>query len=316
LRIDKDIEDSFFAIIKPDFISAVTKHCHENYIDVQFVNQDDLDLDRKRLDELNGGKSESECDDDLQKRPLLGIDLLGVYFSHHPDSHSPVIKVSPEKVMDVCLSLRAKHGVALPLKNLYPTILNAVVIHELSHWIMDIDSHHHSCGRSMPLSWLISRMEDESEVDFLNGRACYFYERISDKFKSMPLKLWQWRHLIEESLANSFVLAQDFRGDELDIIRLFIELQPPAYRAGMRWESKLSNLLSTAISWNRVKSVFIDDRLWHLYDNPSLFEELVNRLRSQKGSIDSFDFEPEYQRIYSALGQSNADRNNKERTRS
>lgn len=292
LPVDKDIEDSFFSIVKPDFISAIKQQAHANHVDIQFVNQHDLDLERNKLKEIEEGKSENERNCDESKDRIPDMDLLGVYFPHHPANHCPVIKVSPEKVMDVCLSLRAKHGVVLPLKNLYPTILHAVVIHELAHWLMDKDSahNHHHC--TAPWEWLVRTLEDDPQYDFHNrGNHCHFHG------KDIPPKLRQWRHVVEESLANAFVLKQKFKADEIDALRAFIELQPPAYRAGLRWKSNLTGLLNTAASWSDFKDGVIDRRREDLmFSEPTPLEVLVGRLGSANENIGSFNFKTEFYR--------------------
>jgi|GEM_PF-2605577 len=291
LPIDKNIEDSFSSIIKSKFKSAIMQSRHTKHIDVQFVNGDDLDLELNRLKGMEEGKSESERNDDLPIDHVPDIDLLGVYFSHHPDSHSPVIKVSPEKVMDVCLSLRVKHGVALPLKNLYPAILNAVVIHELAHWLMDKDAVHSQDLCKMPWEWLIdARLEDDPQYDFHNrGEHCHFHG------KDISLKLKHWRHVVEESLANAFVLKQKFKAEEIDALLVFMESQPSAYQAGLRWRSNLTGMLNTASSWSDFKGGVIDRRgedLMFSESNP--LEVLVKHLLSGKESIGSFDFKTEF----------------------
>lgn len=291
LPIDKDIEDSFFSVIKPNFVSAIMQRNHANYVDVQFVNQDDLDLERKKLKEIEEEKSESYRDD-VPENNIPDIDLLGVYFPHHPVNHCPVIKVSPEKVMDFCLSLRAKHGVVLPLKTLYPTILNAVVIHELAHWLMDKDSVHSQDHCKMPWEWLIdARLEDDPQYNFHNrGEHCHFHG------KDISPKLRQWRDVVEESLANAFVLKQKFKADELDALLVFMELQPSAYQAGLRWRSNLAGLLNTAASWSDFKGGVIGRRGKDLmFSEPNHpLEVLVKRLLSGKESIGSFDFKTEF----------------------
>ncbi len=231
LPVDQKLEDSFFGLIKPAYSNAVTEQRNRRcpHIDVQFVSNDDLDLDRKRLRQLEDRLTEPDREDERYSEQIPDMDLLGVYFSHHPDYHRPVIKVSPEKVMAaVCRLLKTKKDVKLSVANLYPTLLHAVVIHELAHSLMDEDSSRNHCDT--PWDWLARELDKEPKVHYLENLDYYFdsychCHRHNYRNNISPA-LRQCRHVIEESLANAFVLKQRFTVEQLAALTQFIASQP------------------------------------------------------------------------------------------
>jgi hypothetical protein len=63
--------------------------------------------------------------------------------------------------------------------------------------------------------------------------------------------------VVEESLANAFVMSQAFGESPLNALRTFIGSQSAPYRAGLRWEGNASQLLGAASWWSRFKAGFI-----------------------------------------------------------
>ena len=281
LSVDQTLEDVFFGLIKPSYSNAVLeqRYRHHDHIDIHFVSKDDLDLDRRRLRQIELGLTETDHYEERCSEEIPDMDSLGVYFSHHPDYHRPVIKVSPEKLMAECQLLKTKTAVSLPLTDLYPTLLHAVVIHELAHSLMDSGPDHPSCYT--PWDWLARELDEETRVHYLENLDHYFDSHCYCDFhrKNILPKVRQWRHVIEESLANAFVLKQDFNAEQLAALTLFIANQPPAYKAGLKWQCTLPELLETAESWRRFKS---DLSRWDLIyseaDVKSTLEILADRL--------------------------------------
>lgn len=285
LPIDRTLEDLFFSIIKPNFLHAVTEQRRENHIDVQFVSKEDLDQDRMRMRTIEDNQYEED---------ILNMDLLGVYFSHHPDYHRSVIKVSPEKVMAACQQIKIQLEITLPLKDLYPVILHAVVIHELAHSLMDYDSSGNHCNT--PWNWLANCLEEDPKRHYLENLDHYFGSHHCHSPNKIAPKLRQWRHIIEESLANAFVLKQSFNSAQLEVLNKFIESQPPAYKAGLKWKSDLPELLETGASWSDFKKDCFRSQWDLLYCETGVkttLETVVERLKNTE-SIGSFNFKNEF----------------------
>ena len=304
LPVDQKLEDSFFGLIKPAYSNAVSEQRHRRnaHIDVQFVSKDDLDLDldRKRLRQLEDRLNETDREEEPCTEQIPDMDLLGVYFSHHPDYHRPVTKVSPEKVMSACQLLKTKTDVKLPLTDLYPTLLHAVVIHELAHPLMDEDTSRNQCDTS--LDSLAHRLDEVPKADYLENLDHYFdsychCHRHNYRNNISPA-LRQWRHVIEESLANAFVLKQRFTVEQLAALTQFIASQPPAYKAGLKWKCTLPKLLETAESWSSFKDTFLDSKWELIYSENNVkspLEVLTDRLNKTE-NVGSYDFEREFKR--------------------
>ena len=286
LPVNRMLETAFFRIADPVFIDAVEKRSHAAHVDVQFVNREDLDLELKIWKDIEEGKSEQD-ERDVAKTVITDMDLLGVYFPHHRDHHRPIIKVSPEKVMKECVSLKKKPENYPPLDVLYPTILHAVVIHELAHSLMTPAATSNKC--LVPWMWL---------ADWKNGRGQYNFSRFRCDYShnsAIPIQLRRLRRFIEESLANAFVLKQCFKTVELAALRKFVDSQPPEYKAGLQWKSDIKNLLDTGEAWSRFNEEWIKCRWALIYSeiggtrSPVPMEVLIEDLKAGK-NISSFNF--------------------------
>jgi hypothetical protein len=306
LRIDKSLEESFFRIIEPRFMSAVVEQSRESYVDVQFVSRDDPHL-------------APPPNEDVQDAPIPDMDILGVYIPHDPHLHCSLIKVCPERVRNACHLLRHKIADPLPFAVLYPTLLNAVIIHELAHSLMDDKLYGDKC---FALSWEqhVGRLDenrrranenlvvdendefaDSPPVSDTDMEKRIQHQRKADDYHCArmaghtPEPVRQYREKVEESLANAFVLQQQFTASPLRDLRRFIELQPPAYRAGLKWGGDIGQLLTTASSWRSFKRDFIGigGKQWdHTAPGQRLaLEDLVRRLGAEEQPIGWFDFQ-------------------------
>ncbi len=260
LPVDGEIYDEFLKTMRPAFRDAIQPRPgqHDAHVDVFFV--DEQDLERERI--------EGETD------------LLGVYFPLHPEFHRSIIKVSPEKVWDACASFES----TLPQIRRYPTLLNAVVIHELAHWIMDDSgTHDHDV---VPWKWWA-----ENRPGHNLPTSSHMHSRCSIHAK------WQrLRHFIEESLANAFTLKQKLRQPELDFLKAFMATEPEGYKQGGLWSGDLQSTLRTAQTWASFKQDGDAARWNFVFDEIGTpVEELVEQLRSNQ-SIDAVDFEREFHR--------------------
>jgi hypothetical protein len=267
LPVDGEIENEFLETIHPAFRDAIKpwRPPHEANVDVFFVSERDLDLERERL--------EGETD------------VLGVYFPFHPEFHRPIIKVSPEKVWDACKSFPG----TLPRVRRYHALLVKVVIHELAHWIMD----------PYPDELISEHWLKHDEPHFLN---LSHIERVYSGTPRHP-KWRRPRHFIEESLANAFVLKQKFSVQDLDFLKEFIADQPDGYKRGGLWSGDLDTTIETAQSWARFKR-YGDDARWNfVFDEAGTpVEKIVGRL-DEGQFIRSVDFVREFhQHLASRVG--------------
>ena len=222
LPVDKDLEASFFKIIAPSFKTAILKRYDEYHLDVFFVCKDDPDL-------LISSSGE-----------IPDMDALGVYFTHHPDYHRPVIKICPELIMETCQSLIVKGWAKQSFELLYPTILHSVIIHELAHSLMD----HEVYESEVSWKWLAKHIDPK--VVYKYSCNCPYHRNISEDLQNSE-------HIVEESLANAFVLKQRFNKSQLVDLVSFMSFQSAGYSAGPKWQATLLELLVTASSWGNFK---------------------------------------------------------------
>lgn len=289
LPVDAAIQKSFFRAAKPEFLKAVLRNGHEDYLHVQFVSPDELDHEReaRKADK----ESTSIREDDEPNESIPHMDLLGIYISHHPDFHRPVIKVSPEKVMATCMSLKLNRGGALPLDILYPTILHGVVIHELAHSLMNQDSGPNA--DDVPWGWLTRELDEGRKFPFSNPSVRHCCP--TNIIPSIP-RVVAYMHIVEESLANALVLRQRFGKEKLDVLRHFVGCQPGSYRAGLSWKGDFAELMDTAQSWAHCKSFYMKPR-WSLMHSEvhvsSPLEDLALNLIAGK-DISAFSFEKSF----------------------
>ena len=255
-------------------------------------------------------------DDTTPRDGIPDMDALGIYVSHDLSTHHPMIKVCPERVIDACRSWNKKIDGALEFAERYPALLYAVIIHELAHSLMDGQR----CGTwswTKYVRWLEDNAPSSHADEWTNtpvpDRDCevWIQKRISAKpecrLKSNSIESWskansisvkplrEQREVVEESLANAFVLRQAFGERHLAALRVFIDAQSAPYKAGLRWLGNIGELLSTASSWSCFKTddIGIGDRKW-VAVQPSRREGLdglARRLLTPGEAIASFDFQ-------------------------
>lgn len=107
--------------------------------------------------------------------------------------------------------------------------------------------------------------------------------------------LWEQRAMVEESLANAFVLKQRFDERHQAALRDFMDAESAPYKAGLRWNGTIHELLRTASSWRMFKTddIGIVGRKWKNVQpsRRNRLEGLVRRLREPQEAIGSFDFQ-------------------------
>jgi len=308
LPVDSAIEEGFVSLLHDPFAAAVLEASTTHHVDVNMVMRDDPDL---MADDLG---------DDV-----LDPDWLGVYMPHGETTHRPVIKVSPERVMEICPRMYAKSGIALPLVQLYPALLNAVIIHELAHALMD--AHLLYRNRCHPRTWRehVDWLEDNRrlvESSGLHGKPLlpatsadtfendpvleaemlahlrnrYAAQDHACKNSSGPLpgNLRQLCKIAEESLANGLVLKQYWSPAQHDAVHSFIEHQKYEYRLGLKWTGTIDQLIDAGLSWAKYKKkrIGIMGKSWPKAERhqQKRLEDVVERLSKAGEEIDSWDY--------------------------
>jgi hypothetical protein len=308
LRVDDALEGEFFRIINPAFKAAIEKQSRDPYVDVQFVGRDDTDL---------------APDDTHQRDVIPDTDFLGIYICHNRSSHNPIIKVCPERILDACLRWNQEMDGALACAERYPTLLHKVIIHELAHALMDgrtcrfhawsptkfLQELRDKAANDLPDEFKNAPLPDSDCEEFIRRNIVSHARQCKAKATTGPSKDWitadstilplrQQQKVVEESLANAFALKQAFGDRQMAALRVFIGSQSAPYKAGLRWQSDIGQLLDTALSWRCFKG----DDLW-LGDCKVIkrmseqsrqregLERLAQRLENPQEAIVSIDFQ-------------------------
>lgn len=301
LPVDAAIEDSFLSILDASFGSAVLEANTDQHVDVFMVMRDDPDL-------VKGSAAEDSVD----------ADWAGVYIPHAKGVHRPLIKLSPERILDVAARLHARNGNRTSLKSLFLTVFNAVIVHALAHALMDGRLLAKACpkrGWRKDIEWreentrLIQKPgpartgADSFEHDPILEAEMPAYQRRRDAAQDngceqngrpMPGHLRQLCRTVEESLANGFVLKQAWSSAQRRIIADFFAGQAYEYRLGLKWSGSLEQTIETGRSWAEYKrhAIGIAAALWKQADRAQqrVLEDLVERLARPAETIESYGF--------------------------
>ena len=266
LRVDDNLEGGFIRAVDPVFMAAIDRQTRHDHVDVQLVRR---------------GPPHAEWD------RVPDIDFLGMYFSHDRFTHQPMIKVFPERVLAACDPWRKRMeqaGCLLKFADRYPTLLYTVIIHELAHYLMDDRAFSDKyCGAR---SWTEHRIALDRDADNYKDpewdniptadadREKWLRRKISSHIhvcdvKKKSLQDWSnanssWllplnekRKLVEESLANAFMLHQSFGDEHNAALRVFIDSQSKPYETGLKWHGNLGLLLEMAALWRGFKAKHI-----------------------------------------------------------
>ena len=297
LPVDTALETGFFQLLDPGFAAEVREHVSRDHVDVHFVGAQDEHL--------------------LPADPRLevqSIDYLGVYVPHDRQTHRALIKVCPERVMEVCLTGPAAAWMTPQREWSYVTLLGAVVIHELAHALMDPKSHKTHC-QTVPWHAYVNppveyRQPIESEdnpfatpaseqAHYSNQCTAWFHKlqvNAVSHGQHFPdeANVQAWRATVEESLATAIMLNQRLTDREAQVLRAWTALQPPNYQAGRKWTGTLRQLLRSARSWRSYQATHIESGDRHVMKAVSpdallRLKELVDRLTSVEGTVASFE---------------------------
>ena len=226
-------------------------------------------------------------------------DPCGLYFPHHPDAHKALIYVCPEKILTWCTDILEELKtetvpVSITISKLYPSLLISVIIHELTHFIMDpwaaID---HDCH--IPWGNLV-----ENKFNFEIKSPCSplknFYD--SSKFSQECVKSCLF---MEESLAEAVALHQNYsdKGKIKTALESSVKKnKKPQYSAGLKWTNNLDKLLQIAKLWTDFKEICVKPKspLHWIHGNLNLplinvFEKL---LECENGKLMIEDVQPNF----------------------
>jgi len=301
LPVDAAIEDSFFSILDARFGSAVLASNADEHVDVLMVMRDDPDL-------LKGSADEDSVD----------VDWAGIYIPHAKAVHRPLIKLSPERVLDLAARIHSKAGKRRSLKSLFLTVFNVVIVHDLAHALMDGRLLAKACPKRdwrKDVDWREENARlietpgpartgaDSFEHDPVLEAEMRAHQRLRDAAQDnncelhnrpIPGHLRQLRKTVEESLANGFVLKQDWNSAQRRIIRDFLAVQAYEYRLGLKWSGTLEQTLDTGRSWAEYKrnAIGIAAAFWKQADRAQqrVLEDLVERLARPAEKIKFYDF--------------------------
>jgi hypothetical protein len=314
LRVDDILEEQVFSVIDPPYIDAVEKWSRElqqrerrlpeSNLNIEMVSKRDLDRYRPMRIPVRMPKEGA--------RQVPHMDLLGVYIAHDSNHLRSRILVSPEKVLSACYALQGAATKTLHFERLYPALLSAVIAHEMAHLLMDPGMHKLCrCARSWrglctDTDKLLNAQPEKGDkwadetvppgaieeyLERKGGKADVLCTDLAKLTVKLEL-LGAGRRIVEESLANALAFKQSYEKPERRALRQFIEEQPAAYRAGLRWTGSRKQLLGTAASWRQFKADHVNPKYRKSLDSRKrVLDDLVHTLKKADGELQSFDFQ-------------------------
>jgi hypothetical protein len=217
-------------------------------------------------------------------------DPLGTYTLVDDQWMRPVIKVSPEKIMEHFESnvhQKYKFSNSKIFKKRYLLLVAAVIFHELAHFLMDLTGSESKYAR-VPIDWAIGRVFDQETLNL--NRA----PRDGEYYRGLKDEIREDISYIEESLANAIMLKQAFKSNsETSFLVDFVRSQDPddkkGYKAGLNWTGNLQDTLETANSFAKLKHQIITRN-----DNDSFIINSEKKLKECRRELsrkcDAFDF--------------------------
>ncbi len=246
--------------LKTLFESKINLQCFDEIVGRRYIDLEDIPI-------FFVSEAEYKKEDDQF------MDPLGVYFQYHPYVRRELIMICPEKIMKVAYDFTLKFKPSYSLKEIYELFIMSVIFHELAHMVMSpVDRHG----------------PDRYEYDYIAKFAITdksYLEKMSHNhmhLKSSNYRVFDWYKVIEETLAEAFVLKHNFSKMEKDLIWQFISIGPNPYNCAPVWK-KLNEqqLLYTMNSWRTIKNT-----RWCNLDKLS---EVEHPLQNPKGRLDCLD---------------------------
>lgn len=226
LPFDCELQQKLASILTQCFAFSWSAPWELTALDIFFVEESDPDLRAYEISEHGG------CD----------IDLLGVYLGTS-GYRRPIIKVSPERVLNAARTFKLKSSRSEALTTLYPLLLTAVIVHELAHALMDR-------GRRVAdtrSSWKCAACEPT------------LYRRGATTEPDDPIRSTAFYRVVEESLAQAYVYIQGFDQYERNVILAFMSASPAPYNTVDRWNlsdpDAPGKLVRIMASWRDYKAL-------------------------------------------------------------
>jgi len=298
LPVNKDVVNFFFE----KFSSKVLDGCGRFYdlsVPVYCVSKNELDFYRNMIlrkpddpvdQYIEDREREKKIEEFSENEQKFNPDLLGVFIPM-PKAYGcrPVIMVSPEKIMEAAYLTKNEEAMMdKTLYEIYQILFTKVVLHELGHWSMF--DHKPDCRVSV--KWIADGLdEDDDKQRYL--KILSTEKNGNCNKKSEWTRNYGWGKLIEESLANRFVLMHNWDDSEKELIWKFISKQPQEYAAAISWKDTKS-IRDTICSWRWLKKNNRIGETLKKYDpNHTFLKNLVKKL-NDKEKVDSFHFKKEW----------------------
>ena len=295
LPIDSEAIDFFFKVLSPQVLN-ICGNFYDMPIPIYCVSAKELDFYRNLvlqnpdnpIDIRKYTAETRDLDVYLEKEDIeFNPDLLGVFIPKSKEHEcNSIIMISPEKIMKAAFDFKKIEKITKnkDLHEIYLIFFATVVLHELGHWVMS----NNEPDRRASAKWIANGLDEESnkqrylDILFRDNRC----ESNNDKAWT---RKYSWEKLIEESLANRFVLIHSWKSNQEKLVWKFISKQPQEYSAAISWKETKS-IKDTICSWKRFKwEKVIDDTLKKYDLNNTFLKDFESKLLSHK-KINSFNF--------------------------
>jgi len=226
--------------------------------------------------------SKAQLDEELKKQEAnleeyFNPDMLGVYFPYQESVRNELIMISPEKIMEAAFEFQ-QYSPVYKLEEVYKTFLIKVILHELAHALMSANDRYFENMIKRDYKFILSRVEQKKSVEDF-----WFVQQDENHFHPSDYSNYSWYKIIEESLANGFVLLHNLDQTEKEIIYKFIERQPDGYKHASYWY-ECKDLLNTMLSWKNMKQ-----SCWDSFCNDKQNNQIVHKgLDDLSDDIQSF----------------------------
>lgn len=270
LPVDFKIKEKLNAVINPLLI--INEENQLNQITIFFVNEQELD----------SSITKEECITENELN-IYNPDLLGICIYKSPELNGQtLIKVSPEKILKCAYKFKEKEKLKESHLEIYKILLIKVVLHELGHYFLSEDSYQDFSSAK----WICDGLDEAKDDN-------YYLNTISNSNNNYPVRSWiryfSWYKIIEESLANRYVLEHNWGKEEQKIIWKFITNQPLEYKAAISWKNT-NDIQRVFKSWKNIKNDNQIEKYLNEYDkNHTIFKEIIEKLIDNK-NIKDCDF--------------------------
>lgn len=296
LPADTEVVDFFFQVLSPQVMN-VCGNFYDTPIPIYCVSAKELDFYRNLVlqnpdNPIDIRKYTAEtrdlCIDPEKENIEFNPDLLGVFIPKSKEHKcNSIIMVSPEKVMKASFDFKKIEKITKnkDLYEIYLIFFVTVVLHEIGHWVMSKNEPDHRASAK----WIANRLDEGGDDDQRYLNILFEHEHYCGDNDIAWTRNYTWEKLIEESLANRFVLLHNWKNNQKKLIWKFISKQPQEYSAAVSWKETKS-IKDTICSWKRFKwEKVIDDTLKKYDSNNTFLKDFESKLLSHK-KINSFNF--------------------------